>query len=97
MMSDYDELPLALADLPEGSEADVWVTFQDEPRPSLVLKNVTAAVHYEGWWSIDYDLAPRIRAGALLQSSRVRMFSIVYRIADEDGVLEENSLDVSDD
>lgn len=96
MLSDYDELPLGLDDLPEGSEADVWVTFQGEPHSSLVLKNVTAAVHYQGWWTIDYDLVPSIRAGALLQSSRVRMFSIVYRLAHEDGAVEESSLVVGE-
>ena len=89
MLSDYDELPLGLEDLPEGSQAHLWVTFTGDPHASLVLKNVTSAVHYQGWWTIEYDLVPRTRASALLQSSRVRMFSVVYRIADENGSFEE--------
>lgn len=95
-MSDYDELPLVLDDLPEGSQADLWVTFHDDRHPSLVLKNVTAAVHYKGWWSIDYDLNPQMNAGALLQSDRVRMFSVVYRIPDAEVASVEATPDTAD-
>lgn len=83
MSSDYSELPLHIEHHNDNATIDLWVTFNDTPHPTLVLKNVTSAVRYHGWWTIEHTMPAHQPATAYIEAATVRMFSAVTRAPTE--------------
>lgn len=70
------ELPLMLEYMDEGTAFDVWVVFID--RREVLLHNVTSAVRYRGWWTIDHEWLNR-RASAYFEDARISHFRVLER------------------
>lgn len=81
---DYLELPLHLEDYDDDdatrTSIDLWAHIKDsDDERIVVMRDVTSAVRYQGWWHITHKIADYIDATALIPSSELVWFDIVER------------------
>lgn len=81
MFDDYLELPLCLEDYEDDEISfDLWVYMKDKDNSGVVvLRNVTSAVRYQGWWSIEHKMTEWISATAKIVASDVLRFDIIEK------------------
>ena len=75
---DYLELE-ALSDYDEDEDEPIALWAYDNDGNTIVLRNVSSAVRYRGWWSISHCIAEHIPAIAYIPAESIKYFDLLPR------------------